>query len=213
MGIACIITDDIVDTAGTLCNAAKALKERGAKKVCAYITHPVLSGPAVERIRNSELDELVVTDTIPLSEEAANCPKITQVSAAHIFGETIDFLLFWRDYWFSSAFERYRNRENTLPFDQNFLLALIAPRPLYVASAAGDLHSDPRGEYLSIASAAEVYRLFGAECREFQPDSLPPRDVSIGREIGYHVRSGEHDVTPEDWKFYLDFADRYWNAE
>lgn len=88
-GRTCIITDDIVDTAGTLCNAAKALKERGAKKVCAYITHPVLSGPAVERIRNSELDELVVTDTIPLSEEAANCPKITQVSAAHIFGETI----------------------------------------------------------------------------------------------------------------------------
>ncbi len=130
-----------------------------------------------------------------------------------IFGETIDFLLFWRDYWFSAAFERYRNRENTLPFDQNFLLALIAPRPLYVASAAGDLHSDPKGEYLSIASAAEVYRLFGAECREFHPDSLPPRDISIGREIGYHIRSGEHDVTPEDWKFYLDFADRYWNVK
>ena len=88
-GRTCIITDDIVDTAGTLCNAAKALKERGAVKVCAYITHPVLSGPAVERITNSDLDELVVTDTIPLSEEAQNCSKIVQVSSARIFGETI----------------------------------------------------------------------------------------------------------------------------
>jgi len=65
------------------------LKERGAVKVCAYITHPVLSGPAIERITNSDLDELVVTDTIPLSEEAQKCSKITQVSVADIFGETI----------------------------------------------------------------------------------------------------------------------------
>lgn len=88
-GRTCIITDDMVDTAGTLCNAAKALKERGAIKVCAYITHPVLSGPAIERITNSELDELIVTDTIPLTEAAQNCPKITQVSSAGLFGESI----------------------------------------------------------------------------------------------------------------------------
>ena len=88
-GRTCIITDDMVDTAGTLCNAAKALKERGAIKVCAYITHPVLSGPAIERITNSELDELIVTDTIPLTEAAENCPKITQVSSAGLFGESI----------------------------------------------------------------------------------------------------------------------------
>ena len=88
-GRTCIITDDMVDTAGTLCNAAKALKERGAIKVCAYITHPVLSGPAIERITNSELDELIVTDTIPLTEAAQNCSKITQVSSAGLFGESI----------------------------------------------------------------------------------------------------------------------------
>ena len=88
-GRTCIITDDMVDTAGTLCNAAKALKDRGAIKVCAYITHPVLSGPAIERITNSELDELIVTDTIPLTEAAENCPKITQVSSAGLFGESI----------------------------------------------------------------------------------------------------------------------------
>ena len=85
----CVITDDIVDTAGTLCNAAGALKDRGAKRVVAYITHPVLSGAAVERITNSALDELVVTDTIPLSPAAEACPKIRLVSCAAIIGETL----------------------------------------------------------------------------------------------------------------------------
>ena len=88
-GRTCVITDDIVDTAGTLCNAAGALKERGAKRGVAYITHPVLSGAAVERIMNSALDELVVTDTIPLSAAAEACPKIRQVSCAAIIGETL----------------------------------------------------------------------------------------------------------------------------
>lgn len=88
-GRTCIITDDIVDTAGTLCNAAGALKERGALAVVAYITHPVLSGAAIERISNSALDELVVTDTIPLSPAAQACSKIRQVSCAAIIGETL----------------------------------------------------------------------------------------------------------------------------
>ena len=81
--------DDIVDTAGTLCLAAQALKDEGARKVVAYITHPILSGPAVERIANSGLDQLVVTDTIPLSAEAQKCPRIRQLSVAGLLGETI----------------------------------------------------------------------------------------------------------------------------
>ena len=85
----CVIMDDIVDTAGTLCNAAGALKERGAARVLAYATHPVLSGKAVERINASVLDEVVVTDSIPLSQEAAACPKIRQLSCAGLLGETI----------------------------------------------------------------------------------------------------------------------------
>lgn len=88
-GRTCLITDDIVDTAGTLCNAASALKERGAVRVLAYAAHPVLSGNAVERITNSPLDELVVTDTIPLRPEAAACLKIRQLSCAALIGETI----------------------------------------------------------------------------------------------------------------------------
>jgi len=88
-GRSCIIIDDLVDTAGTLCRAAGALKEHGAAQVVAYCTHPVLSGPAVENISNSELDELVVTDTIPLSDEAANCGRIRQLSIAELLAETI----------------------------------------------------------------------------------------------------------------------------
>jgi ribose-phosphate pyrophosphokinase len=85
----CVLVDDLVDTAGTLCHAAVALKEVGAKLVVAYITHPVLSGPAVDRIGASQLDELVVTDTIPLSEAAQACPKIRQLSVAGLLAETM----------------------------------------------------------------------------------------------------------------------------
>ncbi|MBK9521948.1 MAG: ribose-phosphate diphosphokinase [Rhodocyclaceae bacterium] len=88
-GRTCVIMDDMVDTAGTLCKAAVALKEHGAKRVLAYCTHPVLSGSAIARISESELDELVVTDTIPLSTEAKACPRIRQISIAELLAETI----------------------------------------------------------------------------------------------------------------------------
>jgi ribose-phosphate pyrophosphokinase len=85
----CLIVDDMVDTAGTLCKAADALKEHGAARVVAYSTHPVLSGPAIKNIENSNLDSLVVTDTIPLGEEAKNCGKIRQLSMAKLLAESI----------------------------------------------------------------------------------------------------------------------------
>ena len=85
----CVMIDDMVDTAGTLCHAAGALKEHGAVSVAAYITHPVLSGPAVSRISDSDLDEMVVTDTIPLKDEARDCAKIRQLSVAEILAETM----------------------------------------------------------------------------------------------------------------------------
>jgi ribose-phosphate pyrophosphokinase len=88
-GKTCVLVDDMVDTAGTLCHAAKALKDQGAKRVVAYITHPVLSGPAVDRIEESALDELVVTDTIPLRENAQACRKIRQLSVAGLLAETM----------------------------------------------------------------------------------------------------------------------------
>ncbi|HET7061517.1 MAG TPA: ribose-phosphate pyrophosphokinase [Nitrosospira sp.] len=88
-GRTCVIMDDMVDTANTLCEAARALKEHGAERVVAYCTHPVLSGNAVERIENSALDKLVVTDTIPLREDARACSRIHQLSVASLFAETM----------------------------------------------------------------------------------------------------------------------------
>jgi len=89
VGRTCLIMDDMVDTANTLCEAANALKEKGAKRVIAYCTHPVLSGPAIERISASAMDELVVTDTIPLNEAARNCKRIRQLSVAELLAETM----------------------------------------------------------------------------------------------------------------------------
>jgi len=89
VGRTCLIMDDMVDTANTLCEAANALKEKGAARVLAYCTHPVLSGPAIDRIENSAIDELVVTDTIPLSEAARKCMRIRQLSVAELLAETI----------------------------------------------------------------------------------------------------------------------------
>jgi ribose-phosphate pyrophosphokinase len=88
-GRTCVIMDDMIDTANTLCQAAAALRDHGAAKVMAYCTHPVLSGKAIERIMDSVLDEVVVTDTIPLREDALKCPKIRQLSCAALLGETI----------------------------------------------------------------------------------------------------------------------------
>lgn len=85
----CVLIDDMVDTAGTLCKAAEALKDHGAERVVALATHPVLSGNAIDNIMNSHLDELIVTDTIPLGRDAENCQKIRQLSVANLLGETI----------------------------------------------------------------------------------------------------------------------------
>ena len=93
-GKSCVMVDDIVDTAGTLCAAAAALKERGARRVSAYCVHPVLSGKAISNIENSALDQLVVTDTLPLRPEARNCAKVRQLSVAELLAETIRRIAF-----------------------------------------------------------------------------------------------------------------------
>jgi ribose-phosphate pyrophosphokinase len=88
-GRTCVIMDDMTDTAGTLVKAAEVLKERGAKRVFAYCTHAVFSGPALERIKNSQLDEVVITNTIPQNQDVTSCPKVRQLSVAFLFAETI----------------------------------------------------------------------------------------------------------------------------
>lgn len=100
----CVLIDDLIDTGGTLCNAAEALKERGALSVCAYATHPVFSGKAIENIEGSMLDEVVVTDTIPLGEEGQQCKRVRQLSVAGILAKTI--LRINRDDSVSSLFDK-----------------------------------------------------------------------------------------------------------
>jgi hypothetical protein len=122
-------------------------------------------------------------------------------------GETAAVITAVFPHWFARNFDCYADREDTLPIDQHMLLALVAPRPLYVSSASLDLWADPRGEFLAAKAAEPVYRLLGAS--GLGTDRMPAIDQPTSGALAYHVRSGEHDITPWDWLQYLDFADRH----
>jgi len=124
------------------------------------------------------------------------------------FGETLRRIGSRYPYWFCDAFQKWGDNENLLPFDQHELLALIAPRPLYVASGSEDRWSDPKGEFLGLAHASPAYELYGYE--GFAPDERPAVEQPVvkGRN-GYHIRRGRHEILLYDWLQYLDFADRF----
>ena len=123
------------------------------------------------------------------------------------FGEIVEVILSNFPHWFVTSFEQYSRNEAAMPFDQHFLISLIAPRPVCIASATEDLWADPKGEFLSGVHAAEVYALFGA--RGLGTDVMPPPDTPITGEISYHNRTGSHNQTAADWAHYLALADLY----
>ena len=122
-------------------------------------------------------------------------------------GETIDRLTHVFPHWYAHNFARYSGRDADLPFDQHLLLSLIAPRPLYIASATDDKYSYPPGEFAAARAVSPVYRLLGASPL---PDSaMPGENHPLMASVGYHVRPGPHDVTAYDWEQYLEFASRH----
>ncbi|QDT05972.1 hypothetical protein K227x_43790 [Rubripirellula lacrimiformis] len=121
------------------------------------------------------------------------------------YGERIHHMMKPISYWFCKNHRQYENREDELPVDQHMLLALIAPRPLYVASATNDRWADPKGEFLAAKHASPVYEMFGKPALSTQ--SMPKPDHPIHTTIGYHLRTGDHAITAYDWQQYLAFAD------
>lgn len=123
------------------------------------------------------------------------------------FGETVGRINTSFPHWFCDNFTEYNENEEKLPVDQHELLALIAPRPLYVASAAEDEWADPIGEYLSAHYASAVYELYGKE--GVSPNEMPDVNSPIQNTLAYHVRTGKHDVTAYDWERYIEWAKKY----
>ena len=122
------------------------------------------------------------------------------------FGETVGQITKRFPHWFCPAFATFAGREADLPTDQHALVALAAPRPVYVASAVEDLWADPRGEFLACVAADPVWRLLGRE--GLGTTEFPPADRPVGRTVGYHVRTGRHELLPWDWARFADHADR-----
>jgi len=124
-----------------------------------------------------------------------------------MFCETYLFIVNAMPHWFVKPFRKYIANEENMPFDQHFLIALAAPRPVVIGSATEDLWADPKGEFLSAYHASEVYALFGS--KGIASEKMPPADQCWSADVSYHLRTGKHDQTAFDWEHYVKIAKRF----
>jgi len=130
--------------------------------------------------------------------------------ARRTYGETAKVLANVRPYWFCKKYQEYQDNVEAMPVDQHMLIALMAPRPVYIASATEDWNADPLGEFLAGVHAGPVYQLYGLEGTG--TSSWPPPNTPVGSHISYHCREGKHDITSYDWEQYVRFADRHFKS-
>jgi hypothetical protein len=180
-----------------LLDAIEEIKEIDAQRV-GVIGHSRLGKASLWAGATDERFRLVISNNSGCGGAALN---------KRAFGETVGRINRSFPHWFNGNFKNYNENEGALPFDQHQLIALIAPRSVYVASATGDRWADPKGEFLSLVNAEPVYSLYHDAPFGFTEQPKPGR--CVGRVMGYHIREGKHNVTPEDWEHYLEFGDRW----
>ena len=168
----------------------------------AVVGHSRLGKAALWAGANDERFKLVISNN---SGHGGAAPS------RHIFGETLTILWHIRSNWFCGKMARYAGLENDLPIDQHQLLALIAPRSLYVGSSSLDVVADPKGEFISTAAAAKVWGLYGLP--GLGVENMPPENQPVGNMVGYHVKSGKHSLTAYDWEQYFNHADKVFGKQ